>query len=607
MLGTVAALALLAAPAAAPDVKSMLDCWAKALGGREALAKVSSVEYEGTTTSPGDKGAFHGWTRSDGASYEEESFGPVSWRSAFDGKRAWLVEGTAPVQDVTGTELARSITGAYVDSWSGLLPGRVPGEVRPGPQPWTVVLAPKGGREWTLALEPKGCLPRSATFQSGDRAVTIKYLKWTAVNGVQFPAETEQTDGDPQTTYRSRVASTKVNVPFPDAKLARPEWKASVTIPPGKSPVTLPLQLTQNHPYAPFTLNGKGPVSFLVDTGATRGVLDSERAAQLGLQGQGKEVLRGAGAGQIESITVAKPVYGIGPVQVPGAALSTAPLKALSLREGRSMEGILGYEVLSQFVVEFDYAGNALRFHDPDSFQAPAGATVVPFTLIDTKPFVEVTVELPDGRSIPAKMIVDTGSRMALALATPFVDKHKLVEAVGKTLDAPLGFGVGGRTQQLLARVKALSLGDLRIEAPLTALSRGTKGADADQDVEGNIGGDLLRRFTAYFDYKRGRMLLVKNASWGTPFEYDMAGMLIQSADMQFKRVVVAEVIPGGPAAEAGVKAGDEVQAVDGDAVEQLPIEALRARLRAPGVKVTFKLLRGGKPVEVTLTTRRLI
>ena len=37
------------------------------------------------------------------------------------------------------------------------------------------------------------------------------------------------------------------------------------------------------------------------------------------------------------------------------------------------------------------------------------------------------------------------------------------------------------------------------------------------------------------------------------------------------------------------------------------PVEALRARLRAPGVKVTLRLLRGGKTVDVELTTRRLI
>ena len=236
-----------------------------------------------------------------------------------------------------------------------------------------------------------------------------------------------------------------MNGAFPEAKLARPEWKATVTIPAGKSPITLPLELTQNHPYAPFTINGKGPVQFLVRHRGPHGVMDAERAAALGLGGEGKEVLRGAGAGQLKSTTIPHPLYGLGPIQVPVLRAEHRALKALSLREGRALDAVMGYEVLSQFVVEFDYGGSALRFHDPDTFQAPAGAAVVPFTLYDTKPFVETAVELPDGRSIPAKMIIDTGSRAALGLATPFVNKHHLVDAVGKTLDAPLGFGVGGR------------------------------------------------------------------------------------------------------------------------------------------------------------------
>jgi hypothetical protein len=608
VIETIAALALFAAPAAPPqDTKALLDCWAKAMGGREKLAALKTIEREGTVASPGEKGAFHTWSRADGASYEESNFGPVAWRSAFEGGRRWTVDGLSPAQDSTGVELEHAVTAAYLDSFSYLLPGRMPGEVRAGPAPWTLVLAPKGGREWTFTLDPKTCLPRISAHQSGDRVVTTTYVQWTVEGGVKLPLVQTDSDGDPATTYTAKVTATKVDGPFPEAKLAKPAWKAAVTIPAGKSPIALPMELTQNHPYSPVMVNGKGPVSFLIDTGATRAVMDGERAKALGLDGKGTQVLRGAGAGQLESTTVESPEYTWGPLKIPGSALSTAPLKALSLREGRAMEGILGYETLGQFTVEFDYAGSAIRLHDPETFQAPPGAVSIPFTLIDTKPFVEVVVELADGRSVPAKMIVDTGSRAALMLATAFVDKHHLVEAVGKTLDAPLGFGVGGRTQQLLARVKALKLGDLRIEAPVTGLGRGTRGADADQDVEGNIGGDLLRRFTAYFDYKRGRMLLVKNATFGTPFEYDMSGMLLQSADLKFKRVVVAEVVPGSPAAEAGVKAGDEVQLVDGAPVEQTPIEALRGRLRAAGVKVALRLLRGGKPVDVTLITRRLI
>jgi len=609
VLGTTLALAalLLAADPAASAPAPLLDCWAKAVGGRERLAKIKSIEREGKVTSPGERGTFHGWIRSDGASYEEGKFGPVASRAGFDGQRRWVQDGFAPAHESTGVELTGSITWAYFDSFSALVPGRLPGEVKPGPAPWTLVLAPKGGREWTLTLDQKTCLPKTVTYQGGTRTITLTYLKWIRVSGVQLPALLEQSDGDPATTYRYTYEKTLVDSPFPEAKLARPEWKAAVKIPDGKSPVTLPMELTQNHPYSPVLVNGKGPVWFLVDTGANSGIIDADRAAALGLKGSGTEVVRGAGAGQLVSTNIADPEYGWGPLKIPGASLRTVPLKALSLREGRHMEGILGYETLSQFVVEFDYATPALRLHDPDSFQAPPGAAVIPFTLIDTKPFVEVTVELPDGRSAPAKMIVDTGSRAALTVSSPFVEKHGAVQAVGKTLDAPLGFGVGGRTDQLLGRIKALRLGELRIESPVTALSRGSKGAEADPDVEGIIGGDLLRRFTAYFDYKRSRMLLVKNAAFSTPFEYDMSGMLLQSADAQFKRVVVAEVIPGSPAAQAGVKAGDEVQLVDGAPVDRAPVEALRARLRAPGVKVTLRLLRGGKTVDVELTTRRLI
>src|SRR5262245_35825883 len=144
---TIAALLLAASPAPASDPSALLDCWAKALGGRDRLAKVKSVEMEGKVTSPGENGTFHAWTRSDGAKYEEAKFGPVASRYGFDGQRAWAYQGFEPVHDVTGVEMEGETTWSYVGSFSALVPGRMPGEVRPGPTAGTVVLAPKGGRE----------------------------------------------------------------------------------------------------------------------------------------------------------------------------------------------------------------------------------------------------------------------------------------------------------------------------------------------------------------------------------------------------------------------------------------------------------------------------
>ncbi|HVE87098.1 MAG TPA: hypothetical protein VND93_29790, partial [Myxococcales bacterium] len=229
MLVPIAALALLAA--GNPDPAALLECWAKAVGGRDRLAKVQAVEREGTLATPGDKGTFHSWTRADGASHEQGTFGPSTWTTAFDGRRRWVLDGAAPVYDSAGVELQQAITEAYVASFSMLVPGRMPGEVRAGPGPSSLVLAPAGGREWAVALDPKTCLPRTFTYPGGDRTITVTLQKWAAFGGVLMPVASEQSDGDPETLMRIRVERTRVDAPFPDSLLARPEWKASVKIP----------------------------------------------------------------------------------------------------------------------------------------------------------------------------------------------------------------------------------------------------------------------------------------------------------------------------------------------------------------------------------------
>jgi membrane-associated protease RseP (regulator of RpoE activity) len=69
---------------------------------------------------------------------------------------------------------------------------------------------------------------------------------------------------------------------------------------------------------------------------------------------------------------------------------------------------------------------------------------------------------------------------------------------------------------------------------------------------------------------------------------------------------ILREVTPGSPADKAGLKAGDIVQAVDGEAVNA--DHTLRDRIMAhqPGDEVTLKILREGETLEVkaTLGTR---
>jgi putative serine protease PepD len=64
----------------------------------------------------------------------------------------------------------------------------------------------------------------------------------------------------------------------------------------------------------------------------------------------------------------------------------------------------------------------------------------------------------------------------------------------------------------------------------------------------------------------------------------------------------IAEVQPGTPAAEAGLRSGDTVIAVDGERVDSSLSLVAQIRERTVGDKVTLKVLRDGKELELTAT-----
>ncbi len=97
------------------------------------------------------------------------------------------------------------------------------------------------------------------------------------------------------------------------------------------------------------------------------------------------------------------------------------------------------------------------------------------------------------------------------------------------------------------------------------------------------------------------------------PFEFmlgnprrAMLGVNLGGAEPNGGGVRVAGVSPGGPAAEAGVKAGDVIVAI-----EAKPVATGRELVRAmeaiePGEKVALRVRRDGKPVEITVEARPL-
>jgi S1-C subfamily serine protease len=115
----------------------------------------------------------------------------------------------------------------------------------------------------------------------------------------------------------------------------------------------------------------------------------------------------------------------------------------------------------------------------------------------------------------------------------------------------------------------------------------------ADNDIAGFIGAGILSRFTVDSDYAHKTMTLTPNDHYGEPFEVDASGMRLVAEGPDWKTIQVAAISPGGPAAEAGLKAGDILNSVDGKVPP--PLFELKKLLTHPGPSISFTILRSGK------------
>jgi predicted aspartyl protease len=352
-----------------------------------------------------------------------------------------------------------------------------------------------------------------------------------------------------------------------------------------------PLELHANKPRTPVRVNGEGPFDFLVDTGSIFDLVDSERAAELGIASAGRYDASGAGDATMNLETAAGVGLGVDDLDLSPQEVRVAPINAAIGRlEGRRLDGLLGYDFFSRFPVELDYEAATL------TIDRAARGSAVPLALVRRHPFVRAAFEL-GGRRFEHDFLVDTGFRSGLVLASPLVRGEDLVSRAGRTIEATTGAGIGGATVERVGRATTFELGPFVLEHVVVNLSQAQAGTLAEEGFGGIVGSEILRRFTATFDYPARRLLLEPNRDFDAPFEFDLSGLYLMGGD----GIEVFRVVDASPAAEAGIRPGDRI-------ITDRPLDELRKSLRAePGTEQTLELERDGERFTASFRLRRLI
>ena len=112
----------------------------------------------------------------------------------------------------------------------------------------------------------------------------------------------------------------------------------------------------------PVTINGKGPYTFALDTGASQSLVDSQVAKELRVEktGASHNVAGITDVSKVQTIKVAH--WRVGGIALPATTVVEANLPFGNAEGG--VQGLLGSDMLSEFdVVTIDYARGELRLH----------------------------------------------------------------------------------------------------------------------------------------------------------------------------------------------------------------------------------------------------
>ena len=252
---------------------------------------------------------------------------------------------------------------------------------------------------------------------------------------------------------------------------------------------------------------------------------------------------------------------------------------------------------------------------------------VVKFDLVSSGHFI---VKAKVNGKGPYNLIFDTGA--PTTLVTPKIAKEANLTKDAK--DKPLIplFGMMGQV-----KIKDFQVGDVKAEGvnamimehpTVAAFSEAFK--DKYGSIEGIVGFPFFARYKMTVDYKAEEMTFVPNGYQPGDVMADLMQTMMASFGGGGKKpeprvaapaalwglevakgksdddagIDVKAVLAGGPAAEAGLKAGDRVLTIDGRWTDTVADAYQAASFVKPGKKAEVVVKRGGKEVKLTVSPK---
>ncbi|MGH1384966.1 aspartyl protease family protein [Kordia sp.] len=345
------------------------------------------------------------------------------------------------------------------------------------------------------------------------------------------------------------------------------------------------------------------PLNFVFDTGASTVVLDENVAKKIGVKADYQQPAEGAAGTEMYNIALSQQ-FQIGDVFLRDAHTVLVDLKRLSKKGNHQIDGIIGYNIMKQYVTQIDYDQNVIKLYKSinDIQQKDEYKTVDATFDYSQIPQVNLEFTLDNKQKFKGNFLFDSGANMTFLLNTPFVKEKNIESLLEKTIENKAE-SLTTSSNFKIGKVASLQWGDFTFGEMPIDLSNSKAGVMASKEYTGILGIKIIKRFNSILDYKNRKIYLKPNNAFQDTFEFPRSGISLTKEENIIK---ISNVVTAAEAYEKGIREGDQLLEINDIAADD--VGECRKILKQKDETVKLKLKNEkGEIKTVTILLKRLI